>query len=178
MRQRLHEIAERLRPAGVQEIETIVTPPYEARIEYTDREKGLAIIEADPPDTAEKLWARLHEYAHLVLEHWRDELYCRPYHVKEYECEIWTLNRFREEDILNDQLVDKSKEYVFDAIRWEVQSLEGKPYEGLSERALDYLTEEQRAEVLRIYNQWRDKFDYLQSMAFPYFYQGWVSPLT
>jgi hypothetical protein len=67
MQQRFHEIAQRLRPAGVQEIGTIVTQPYDARIEYTDREKGLAIIEADPPDTAEKLWMLLHEYAHQVL---------------------------------------------------------------------------------------------------------------
>lgn len=176
MRQRFHEIAERLRPPGVQEIETIVTPPYDARIEYTDREKGLAIIEADPPDTAEKLWTLLHEFAHLVLEHCRDELYFRPYHVKEYEGEVWTLNRFREEDILYDQLSDKSKQYVFDAIRWEVHSPKGEPHRGLSKRALDYLTEEQRVEILRIYDQWRRRLSDLQRMGFPYFYQGWVNP--
>jgi hypothetical protein len=156
IKNRCHEIAEKLRPASVVSFIPIVNYGVEARIEYEP--DGTAIVEAADPDTPKLLWTLLHEFAHAVLGHGAPPRSMLPYHLKEYECEQWALNRMREEvgELLAPALPAlhaDSREYVVGALRHDFPAEEGFVTEALS-----YLTWNQRNKIISQLNAVRDQF--------------------
>jgi hypothetical protein len=126
-------------------------PLHKGRIYYLENGTK-ARIETRPPDSREELWTLAHEYAHVVLRHWKAEWNGTPYHVREYECEQWTHNRFRDDGFLTAALTDASQDYLF----WCLDSdpvLEKEPDWGLDQRGLGYLPARQAGIVRAKYDK-------------------------
>jgi hypothetical protein len=141
------EIADRLKPELVKHFRYKKPKGTDrARYYYT-----CGLIVAPKPIDAESLWNVLHEYAH-ALYHNNREIFGSdgiPNHVPEHECEEWARNRFRDEGILTPVLEHDSQVYLIEEARKDC-----KRCEGISDRALAYLTLAQRQVLQQEYEDY------------------------
>jgi hypothetical protein len=144
---KFEEIATRLRPRRVKEID--YSKPPDGNLARFNPDGG--ILQAPPPIDEKSLWNFLHEYAHANF-HWDRRIWDSvPRHVKEYECERWTKDRFEEEGILSGKLMEDSRFYVRKEIEQNFDVLHEK---GLDKRAIEYLLPAESTQLLALYDNY------------------------
>jgi hypothetical protein len=126
--------------------------PNEVTVEYEKPPTGdrarfnyeTGVLQAPRPVDGESLWDFLHECAHANYHRDRRVFERVPRHVTEYECERWTRDRFAEEGILSEEIIKQSSRYLKREI---MRDLIAVLRCGLDQRALEYLRENDRADL-------------------------------
>jgi hypothetical protein len=140
------KIAQDLRAKGFR-VSVQNTGLYLGKIFYEEKEIHIKEF----PSTLGTLWTLLHEYAHQELHHDSQNFQKAPDHVKEFECEQWVLNRFKDYGLDFQHTLAEAQNLLTQRILAEVNWINSRAqwflFGGLDRRALDFLRPGQRKEI-------------------------------
>jgi hypothetical protein len=167
--EQLRKIATDLKPAGY-EVRVADVSPDLGRIHY---KKNLILITKDVSNES-TLWTLIHEYAHGELGHDSDDFQNAPKHLLEFECEVWTLNKFVEHGLDYEAAFEEAKALLCKRIVKDIMQIQGRTQwevSGIHEPAYELLTPEQKNEVDKHFSEaiepmYRDVRFFLQKRSY------------
>jgi hypothetical protein len=108
---------------------------------------------ANPVSDERTLATFIHECAHFYLNHQLDDFRKAPPNLREFECEVWTLDKLIERGVYYEGAFQDAQALIRNRIVKDIREpRERKEWKGIYRPAYDFLTQEQKAEVQRHYS--------------------------